>query len=256
MRRFDYDQLDSTNAQAKRLLEETPGEALLVTAVTQTAGRGRLGRPWQSPLGGAWFSMVWPYAVGRDAAHYGATPLVAALATYLTVRKLAGDTLRIQVKWPNDVLVNGRKAVGILCEQVIQQQKKASASSAAIIVGVGVNTNFAPADLSGDLNYPATTLRQELGHDLDVPALITDAAAHFQYLMTRYDEHGLTPPMLDALSGVLALRGEEVALIMGNGRKIGTVTGLDDHGRLLLDTPEGPFAADAGEVQSARPLAA
>ena len=114
MRRIHFEVTESTNTEARRLAAEYPGECLLVTAATQSAGRGRHGRAWESPRGGAWLSVVWP--TRQPPLAYAAVSLVAAIAVRRALLEVV-DTHRLQIKWPNDVLIDDRKVVGILCEQ-------------------------------------------------------------------------------------------------------------------------------------------
>ncbi len=165
--RFDFDETDSTNTQAMVLAAEHPGEVVLVTAVTQTAGRGRWGRDWQSPAGGAWFSLTLPLEELNDL-----ISLDAAKAVRLALSRWVEDE-RFSVKPPNDVLLDGKKVAGILCDQNVTPGR----SGTTAVVGVGVNVNIDPAALGDDLRHPATSLATALGQELDVRSVIDACAA-------------------------------------------------------------------------------
>ena len=176
MRRIFFDVTDSTSVQARLLAAAHPGEALLVTAGKQTAGRGRLGRSWASPRGGAWMTLVWP--AGSGAGGYAEAALALAEAVRRAVCAVAPELeSRVTVKWPNDVLVDGRKVAGILCEYVPGIVTTAATDArGTLLVGVGVNVDFDLALLGEELRERATTLRDAVGCAVDVEAVIENVA--------------------------------------------------------------------------------
>jgi BirA family biotin operon repressor/biotin-[acetyl-CoA-carboxylase] ligase len=185
MQRVHFDSTDSTNAQARLLAAERAGERLLVTAATQTAGRGRHGRIWHSPRGGAWLSLVWT-RVGEPQA-YVETSLVAAEAVRAALIAVAPELRdRLAIKWPNDILVAGRKVAGILCEQC------PAPSPGVMIIGVGVNVDFDVAQLGDDLRTPPTTLSCELARRLEVEPVIAAVAESLVKAMTAFEANRLS----------------------------------------------------------------
>ncbi|HVN67193.1 MAG TPA: biotin--[acetyl-CoA-carboxylase] ligase, partial [Candidatus Sulfotelmatobacter sp.] len=113
-----YSTLDSTNAEARRLIKKGEGEGLVVVAGAQAAGRGKPGRRWHSPLGNVYFSAVLkPYKNPRELAPI---TLLGALAARAALKKTAN--LPVVIKWPNDLLVHGRKVGGILTERLTAGQ--------------------------------------------------------------------------------------------------------------------------------------
>jgi BirA family biotin operon repressor/biotin-[acetyl-CoA-carboxylase] ligase len=253
MQRFDYDAIDSTNDQAQRLLAEHGGQAFLVTAAVQTAGRGRHGRTWQSPRGGAWMSLAWPMTL--DAHCYAAVPLVAALATKHTIHEVTAGTSTsarlvddLTIKWPNDLLLSGRKVAGILCQRTLTPAPK-PATAPGLIIGVGINVDFDCEQLTGELRSPATTLRKALGVNIAVEAVIQSFAATAPGLLRRFEQHqGLTTQMLAELRQHLALVDDHVTVTTGQGRISGSVIGLDEQGSLLLKTDAGTLTCQSGEI--------
>lgn len=243
MRRVHYEQIDSTNTEARRLLTADPREPLLVTAVEQTAGRGRQGRDWHSPVGGAWMSVAWP--TRRPAAAYAAVSLAAAAAVLRAVRGLAARAPeRFEVKWPNDVLVDGRKVAGILCEQRLGGGVQLD----AVIIGVGVNVNFDLALLPGDLRHPATTLEAALGKKLRVGDVVDAVAEELAGALEAFEADGLSAEVVVELRASLAYRGRARTWTSPAGEVRGVVAGLDDAGRLLLDGPAGRIVCESGEL--------
>jgi BirA family biotin operon repressor/biotin-[acetyl-CoA-carboxylase] ligase len=175
MQRFHYDTIDSTSSQARRLAEEHPGERLLVTAATQSSGRGQHGRAWESPHGGAWMSIVWPL---RNELRAGQPlSLLAAAAVRQALVEVVGDSrCDLQIKWPNDVLIADRKVAGILCE--VTSNTTDAYRGRILIIGVGVNVNFDLAQLPEPLHLTATTLSASCGRSLNLESVIAAIARH------------------------------------------------------------------------------
>jgi BirA family transcriptional regulator, biotin operon repressor / biotin---[acetyl-CoA-carboxylase] ligase len=243
MRRFHFDVTDSTNTQARRLGAEHPGEPLLVTATEQSAGRGRNGRTWHSPMGGAWLSVAWPRR--RSAAAYAAVGLVAAAAVRRALVDAAPEVAeRLRIKWPNDLLLDDGKVAGILCEQ----SPDGAGDPGVLIVGVGVNVDFDSATLPGDLRRPATTLRDALGRSVLVETIIGGVAARLAEVLADFEANGIAPALLDELRAHLADVGTHRTWDGPAGRITGVIRGIDDAGRLLLEGPDGPLACETGEL--------
>jgi BirA family biotin operon repressor/biotin-[acetyl-CoA-carboxylase] ligase len=246
MRRIRFDTVDSTNTQARLLASGHPGEPLLVTADVQTAGRGRHGRSWQSPRGGAWMSVVWPLATRP--AESAAASLVAAVAVRRALGEVASEVAdRLLVKWPNDVLLADRKVAGILCEQFLGGD---ASPSGVLIIGVGVNVDFDLSELGDGLRHPPTTLRAELGRAVAVDAVIDAVADRLAAALVQFDATGLDESLLGELRRHLAYVGTIRTWDSPTGRVSGRVLGIDDAGRLLLSGPAGKVACAAGELLS------
>lgn len=240
MHRIHFDTTDSTNSEARRLAAGRPGEVLLVTAATQSAGRGRHGRAWQSPLGGAWFSLVWP--TRQPPAAYANVSLLVAIAVRRAIAEVI-NAERLRIKWPNDVLVDGKKVSGILCEQWPGE----AGASGVMVIGIGVNVDFNLALLPTDLRHPATTLGAAVGHAIPVDAVIDSVAEHLTKLLTEFEASGLNAELIKELRENLAYIGEERAWQSPKGEVSGKVLGVDDAGRLLLEVDGQVRACDVGE---------
>jgi BirA family biotin operon repressor/biotin-[acetyl-CoA-carboxylase] ligase len=241
MQRIHYETIDSTNSEARRLAADLR-EPLLVTAAEQTAGRGRQGREWQSPRGGAWMSLAWP--ARQPPAAYAAVSLAAATGVLRALRELAVRApQRFQVKWPNDILLDDQKVAGILCEQRLG----GGAHADMLIIGVGVNVNFDHALFPIDLRHPATTLAAALDKPLTVEAVVDKVAEHLAAALNAFEAEGLSESLLTELRESLAYLGAVRSWAGPGGKVQGRVAGLDDSGRLLLDTTAGRIACDTGE---------
>jgi BirA family biotin operon repressor/biotin-[acetyl-CoA-carboxylase] ligase len=245
MHHVHLDVTDSTNLQARALAAQHPGEAVAVSAAEQTAGRGRQGRTWHSPRGGAWLSVAWPAT--RPAAAYATASLAAAAAVRRALCEVAPEVAEeLRIKWPNDILLNDRKVAGILCEMV-QTGTGESARGAVLIVGVGVNVAFDVALLGADLRHPATTLRERAGREVSVESVVDAVANHIAAAIQQYEQEGLDGGLLDELRSHLAYVGSERTVSAQNGVVTGTILGLNDAGRLLIDSSGLVVACESGE---------
>jgi BirA family biotin operon repressor/biotin-[acetyl-CoA-carboxylase] ligase len=212
---------DSTNERARQLASAGAPHGTLVTAAEQTAGRGRQGRIWTAPPGRALLlSLV--LRVEQPAL----VPLAAGVATAETV----GDHARI--KWPNDVLVEGRKVAGILVEGRPQE--------GWAVLGIGLNVAIRPDDFPPELRDSAGTLGRE-PTDLE-PTLQRLMEALERWLEADHDT------VLAAWRARDALEGRRIEWSDGAGKAVG----IDDAGRLLVGTSSGTVALDAGEVHLKR----
>ncbi|HEX2104328.1 MAG TPA: biotin--[acetyl-CoA-carboxylase] ligase [Solirubrobacteraceae bacterium] len=207
----------STNDRARALAIADAPHGTLVTAAAQTAGRGRQGRRWSAPPGRALLMSL----VLRDPRRL--LPLAAAVA----VADATGPAARI--KWPNDVLIDGRKVAGILAEGRPQE--------GWAVVGVGLNVAVRAGDLPPELRDTAGTLGLE-PHDVD-PVLARVLRA-LERALALEDE-----PLIDAWRARDALLGREIVWAAGRGR----AAGIDAGGRLVVELDDGGRAAlEAGEV--------
>lgn len=244
MRRIHFNSTDSTNTQARRLAAEHAGEPLAVSAAVQTAGRGRQGRAWSSPLGGAWLSVAWPARLEPPA--YAGASLAAAAAVCRALLDVAPETdAQLRIKWPNDMLLAGRKVAGILCEQIPAADDRAG----TLIIGVGVNVDFDLALLPADLRHPPTTLRAVTGRVIAVDAVADVLVRRISEALLELESAGLTPELIDELRSRLAYVGSTQAWTSPARTVTGCILGLDDAGRLLFETADGAVIAyDSGEL--------
>lgn len=184
-------------------------------------------------------TLVWPVtATTPDCAP---VPLIAALATWRAVSACGVGASRLRIKWPNDLLMDGRKVAGILCERAFE--------TPAVLVGVGVNVNFPAGALPGNVRHPATTLRDALGRPADLPTLIDRVADALTALLTQFSRAGFPGELHEAVARRLAWRGEAVSLHVGERVVPGVVRTLDGAGRLVLDVDGRAEAFATGEVR-------
>jgi len=244
------------------------GEALpfFVAARRQSAGRGRLGRAWASPEGGVWMTLAWPCAARRGEV-YAPASLVCGLAVLEAIAQAgkhagvadAGAALRL--KWPNDVLLQGKKVAGVLCERVTIGPAQGAGGAALLLVGVGVNANVGIEELPTSTRFPLTTLRHQWEREVDIERLrsgigagLVSALGEFERGVQERDPwpgQALGEPARQELERVLAFREQVVELALATRRVKGRVLGLDGAGRLMVDVAgEGPAAFASGEIES------
>jgi BirA family biotin operon repressor/biotin-[acetyl-CoA-carboxylase] ligase len=232
-----YDTVGSTNDLAARLGDEGADEGAIVVADEQTSGRGRLGRTWASPPGAG----LYVSAVLRPGAH--AMPLVTiAAGVALSEGVEAATGLSTQVKWPNDLLVSGRKLAGILAER-----RTPDRGSPYVVLGFGINV--LPAAYPPDVAARATSLESELGRAVDRGLVLAECLSS---LAARYREldAGLGAQVLDAwrtrAAGTL---GREVEWDRDGHVRRGVAEDIDGAGALLVRTGAGLERIIAGEVR-------
>jgi BirA family biotin operon repressor/biotin-[acetyl-CoA-carboxylase] ligase len=216
----------STNDHARRLATAGAPHGTLVTAAEQTAGRGRQGRSWLAPPGSALLLSL----VLRDPPPL--LPLAAAVAVAETAESVGAPGVAAGIKWPNDVLVDGRKVAGILVEARPQE--------GWAVLGIGLNVAVRLEDLPADLRATAGTLGRE---PADLETALDALLAALERVL-GYD----AATILDAWRERDALAGREVAWSGGQG----TATGVDGEGRLVVELAGGGRTAlDSGEVHLA-----
>ncbi|HVO09977.1 MAG TPA: biotin--[acetyl-CoA-carboxylase] ligase [Vicinamibacteria bacterium] len=229
--------LVSTNDRVKELAREGARDGVAVLADEQTGGRGREGRSWSSPPGGLYLSVLRRPGEGA----LGLLPLAAGLAVADAVAGEAG--IAAELKWPNDVVVGGRKLAGVLSE----------ASTGAgglewVVVGIGVNV---AAVLPDELRATATSLEELL--PAGPPAAASLAAAVIVRLRVWYDALATPAAVVQAWRRrALPWWGETVEVRTGAGTLRGRLLEVDDEGALVLSVAGGPRRVLSGEVIRAR----
>lgn len=234
VRLLSLDEIDSTNDEARRLIETGERGPLWIVAARQTKGRGRLGREWISRPGNFYASFVFgEFSEVRVAPELG---FVTGVAAMRALRALAGQGA-FQLKWPNDLLLEGAKLGGILLECM-------NASTAPVaIIGVGVNLVDAPKDTP----YPARALCEALS------APSREAFfAHFSDAMAEALElwnggAGFAQIRQEWLASAAGL-GQDITVVLSHEKLEGRFETIDASGRLVLETTDSRRTIEAGDV--------
>jgi BirA family biotin operon repressor/biotin-[acetyl-CoA-carboxylase] ligase len=227
---------DSTNDDAKRLAADGAPEGTVVVAERQTAGRGRLGRTWDSPEGLGLYLSVLLRPV-ETAPLLGRYSIATAVATCEACRRLAGK--RVVLKWPNDVLAGGAKVAGILAE--LRQGR----SGAELVLGIGINVNQRSQDFPPDVRTRATSLRMLASEDdpLDRESVAVGLLESLDDTIGR-----MRASFSDVADRFLryapAASGSRVRLAAGGE---GSTIGLDSSGALRVATGDGVVLVHASE---------
>lgn len=225
-----FQETNSTNDLADRLARDGVEEGTVVFAEKQSRGRGRMGRLWASPPGlGLWFSVILRPRLTPQAATQ--LTIAAATAARRAIQRITG--LEPDIKWPNDLLLDGRKTAGILTEMGAELDK-----IKYLIIGIGVNVNLTEADFPQELRRVATSLRTTLGRPIHRPELAAQllreldedyarvTSGHFDSVAEEWSRHCRT-------------LGQRVAILQGDRRLEGRAEGLDHDGALLLRNARG-----------------
>jgi BirA family biotin operon repressor/biotin-[acetyl-CoA-carboxylase] ligase len=231
-----FDTLASTSDKARDLARAGAPEGTLVTARTQTAGRGRQGRHWVSEPGNLYLSLVLrPDAPVARAAQLG---FAASLAVADALRRFAPRPA-VTLKWPNDVLLGGKKLAGILLES----EGDAGGRVRFVVLGIGVNLASHPPDSE----FPATSLKAAASQEVAPEAFLAALAPALLVWYERWRGDGfagLRQAWLDRAAGL----GQGLRARLANETVEGRFAGLDDDGMLLLDGPAGRRRIAAADV--------
>ena len=246
-----HDELDSTQQRARELARGGAAHGTLVISRVQIGGRGRLGRRWGSPPGGLWMSLV--LRPDFEAFFAARVTQTAAVAVAKTLRELDIDA---RIKWPNDLLVGERKICGILAESSIGNVPVASKSVRPgparrldhLILGLGLNANLDPEDL-GVPNRAVTTIRSELGHDVDSAKLLKVLLLNLETELDRIEDFDA---ILEDWRAINCTLGRKVRVQRFGETLEGTAVDLNPDGALLLDTENGTVELFEGEIEHLR----
>ena len=231
---------DSTQRVARELGRAGAPEGTVVIAEAQTAGRGRLGRTWHSPRGVNLYCSI----VLRPPLSPAAVPQVALVAGVAAAAALAETPgLAPRLKWPNDVLIEGRKVAGILTEMEAEVERVHH-----VILGIGVNLNAPRAAFPPELRERATSLFLATGRRVDRAAVTGRLLAALEARYGRFLEGGFEAVRAEWES-YSCLTGTDVRVASAEGEMAGRVLGLDTDGALMLARPDGTSTRIvAGEV--------
>lgn len=235
---FYYESIDSTNEQAKRLAEEGYGNGTLIVANYQNAGKGRRGRSWESPAGTS-ISMTLLLKPDIEPNNASMITLVAALAVAKAITRLTGADA--EIKWPNDIVMNGKKVCGILTEMSVQFDHVHY-----IVVGIGINvsTEYFPKEIQ-DI---ATSLRFETGKMIHRAELIE---AVWEYFEEDYESYLQTQDLQNLVKDYnarLVNMHQQVKVLDPKEPYEGKARGITPKGELIVDTWNSRKLVASGEV--------
>jgi len=222
-----FDEVESTNNVAKKLAHESE-EGTVVIAELQKSGRGRMGREWISLHGGIWLSVILKPTILL--AHAPRLTLVAGLATAKAMRKLGVDA---RIKWPNDVLINGKKVCGILTEVNAEMEQ-----IDYVVVGIGINANVDLDAFTEKVREGSTTLAAELGKPIVRAAFIQDLLFELEQEYIKFRTRPFSS-ILDEWISLSDTIGREVTVMTPAKMFEGRAVGITEDGALVIENPDG-----------------
>lgn len=246
IQRFVYDSIDSTNQQALRLAENEGANLapFLVLAKKQTAGKGRAGRQWESEERGLYFSLYLRPAVQVDKASMLTLVMAVAVAKALAKcveSQIVDRELTLGIKWPNDLVLNSKKIVGILTELRLDNK------GYGVVIGVGVNTN--QETFPKELDDKASSIKRELGISILEEDLLKYIEEFFLQEYTIFEKEGSLFFLQKTYESLLVNKGKEVRVLDPKGEYQGIAKGIDETGQLLVEVQNGEVRrVYAGEV--------
>ena len=235
---YYYDAIDSTNLQAKRLAEEGAPDGTVVVADQQSAGRGRRGRTWASPAGAnLYFTVLLRPKIAPDKASM--LTLVMALAVAEGIRSIAIPG----IKWPNDIVIDGRKVCGILTEMGLSVEQ---GSIDHLVIGVGVNV--AKQEFPKELQGYAVAL-EEFTCKVNRSELLNAILEQFEGYYEQFCSQADLSSLKNSYDALLVNHGRQVRVLDPKGEYDGIARGIRPTGELIVELPDGETRdVYAGEV--------
>lgn len=221
-----YGEVDSTNNVAKKLAEKGAKEGSMVIAETQSRGRGRRGKKWLSPEGGIWITTILrPHISPADA------PKLTLMTGVAVAKTLINEYgLDVGIKWPNDILLGEKKVCGILTEANAKFNMVDY-----VVVGIGIDANMDTDIFPSELHYRATSLREELGEEIDRVKLVQSLSKVFEETYEQF-KAGNFPDILNDWRKLSKTIGSYVEVRKRMGRIVrGEAVGITKNGTLILE---------------------
>ena len=236
---YFYEEIDSTNTQAKRLAEEGAVSGTLVVSDCQTKGKGRRGRVWESPKGTALYMtlMIRPQIRPERASML---TLVIGLSVVQAIRNVL--KVEVGIKWPNDVVLNKKKLVGILTEMNAQMDY-----IEYLVLGVGINANT--KEFPPEIQDKATSLQIELGYPVNRAELVAETMKCFENYYVIFEKTQDLSGLMEAYQEVLVNYNQPVRVLEPGNEYSGIARGINELGELLVERENGVVeTVYAGEV--------
>lgn len=235
---YYFDSIDSTNTKAKELAEEGHPSGTLVVADRQTAGKGRRGRSWESPSGiGIFMTLMLKPEINPN--HASMLTLVAAMATTRAIRRVTG--VPAMIKWPNDIVMNGKKVCGILTEMSAQFDYINH-----IVIGIGINVHN--EDFPEEIAQTASSIYLESGQHIHRASLIEAFLEEFEDVYAEYLKTEDMEGLMKEYDAMLVNRGRQVRVLDPKEPFEGKAMGITKKGELIVDTWESRKLVSSGEV--------
>lgn len=235
----------STNEDAKQIASLEAWNAALVVADRQTNGKGRRGRSWETKEGSS-VAMSLLIKPAIKPCNASMLTLVMALSVAETVKdminKAKASACAVNIKWPNDILINRRKVCGILTEMSVLKE-----AIAYVVIGVGINVN--ELKFSEEITKVATSLRKETGMEFDREEIIASVVNNYNKYFTIFGKNENLTELKDIYEDLLVNKGKTVLVLDPKEEYSGQALGINDMGELLVRKEDGTIeTVYAGEV--------
>jgi BirA family biotin operon repressor/biotin-[acetyl-CoA-carboxylase] ligase len=226
-----FPEIDSTNREAHDRARGGAREGTVILADSQSRGRGRRGRSWESPPGANLYLSI----ILRPPICSSHAPQITLLAGVAAARAFSGVSgLECLIKWPNDIFLRGKKSAGILAEMEGEGSKVRF-----VILGIGVNVNWSREDFPADLGGTATSLHAESGKEISRAGAAAGLFRELEKEYTAFLREGFSARLREEWNRLSWINGKQVTLSSPEGTLSGQALGLDTDGALLLLDGEG-----------------
>lgn len=226
---YYYDSIDSTNKMAKDIAHKEE-EGTIIVAEEQLEGRGRLGRTWASPKKkGIYFSIILKPRVSPT--KVAKLTLLGAAAVNLALDEIG---INSQIKWPNDIVINGKKVCGILTEMSSELN-----FINYVVIGIGINVNLGEEDIPEDIRHKATSLKIESKKGVNRKNLLAVILNRFEELYVLFKDDGEIADAIEICRNNSAVIGKEVLVMDGNDEKVGKAIDINEEGELIVVFEDG-----------------
>ncbi|NBX03271.1 MAG: biotin--[acetyl-CoA-carboxylase] ligase [Alphaproteobacteria bacterium] len=227
---LSFDELDSTNEEAKRIAKGGGHHGAVIWAKKQTAGKGRLGRTWTSSQGNLYVSIL--LHPNKPMAELSQLSFVSAVAAIEALDPLLPPGRRLQCKWPNDILLGGKKVGGILLESF--QCGKTEKGKPWVVVGVGINVESFPSKTE----FPATCLKDAGVELVSAKIILSRFVHHFIECYNEWDTKGFAPCRRRWLKNAWGMK-QRLKARLADKTIEGFAEGIDLNGSLVLQLKDG-----------------
>ena len=224
---YVFNELDSTQDFANSLTKSDSLHGTVVLAGKQNIGKGRMGRNWFSPEGGLWMSLILIPDFSVDNIIF--TQFIAALAVADAIFEITNICCKL--KWPNDVLINGKKVCGILIDVNVYNETK------KIVMGIGLNANNGSSFINNYItsqDLKATTLKEEYGNEVDLLFLVKAILERIEYYYDNFISCGNTSEIIVRWKHKSDMFGKKATVHDGNQKFVGRIFDIDTTGALLI----------------------
>ena len=235
-----YESIDSTNLEAQRYLEKNSvSNPTWLIAEQQTSGRGRMGSSWVSTKGNLFSTLIYP--IVWDLKILPMLSCLVALAIHETISFYINSTNKIEIKWPNDILVNNAKISGVLIENVLSGKKKYS------IIGIGINVVSSPQLVDYETSY----INQYLNDKTDLSKVFLSLKNNLEDKLNNYSEVNIDDIRLKMLSKSWKFN-EKIEFISNSLSGSGIFEGISDNYEILIRTDTDQIKLNSGELKLIR----